>query len=154
MQSLANSSLELLVHSISLDVSLLLLHKPYIVLPRSLQTFHFDVAQALEILVHCDDVHSYTNARTDSPTRVPLVALKSLGADSLDDISKSYILLTGRVDVPFTRYAPHRSGRAAFPHPAPHMANRLSGLCVPDTFLPKINFLVMPISVFLSGSGT
>lgn len=39
----------------------------------------------------------------------------------------------GRVDVPFTRYAPHRAGRAAFPHPALHMANRMSDLC---TFLP------------------
>lgn len=59
-----------------------------------------------------------------------------------------HFLFLGRVDIPFTRYAPHRSGRAAFPHPALHMANRMSDLCVPDTFLPKINFLVMSISVY------
>lgn len=60
----------------------------------------------------------------------------------------SIYFLPGRVDVPFTRYAPHRSRRAAFSHPAPHMANRMSDLCVSDTFLPKINFLVMSISVY------
>ena len=59
-----------------------------------------------------------------------------------------YSLVPGRVDVPFTRYAPHRSGRAAFPHPALHMANRMSDLCVSDTFLLEISFLVMPISVY------
>ena len=42
----------------------------------------------------------------------------------------------------------YRSGRAAFPHPAPHMANRMSDLCVSDTFLLEISFLVMPISVY------
>ena len=62
------------------------------------------------------------------------------------DINK--VLIIGRVDVPFTRYAPHRSGRAAFPHPALHMANRMSDLCVSDTFLLEISFLVMPISVY------
>ena len=56
--------------------------------------------------------------------------------------------MPGRVDVPFTRYAPHRSGRAAFPHPALHMANRMSDLCVSDTFLLEIIFLVMSISVY------
>ena len=59
-----------------------------------------------------------------------------------------YFFFMGRVDVPFTRYAPHRSGRAAFPHPALHMANRMSDLCVSDTFLLEISFLVMPISVY------
>ena len=62
------------------------------------------------------------------------------------DINK--VLIIGRVDVPFTWYAPHRSGRAAFPHPALHMANRMSDLCVSDTFLLEISFLVMPISVY------
>ena len=42
----------------------------------------------------------------------------------------------------------YRSGRAAFPHPAPHMANRMSDLCVSDSFLLEIIFLVMSISVY------
>ena len=40
------------------------------------------------------------------------------------------------------------AGHAAFPHPALHMANRMSDLCVSDTFLLEIIFLVMPISVY------
>ena len=52
-------------------------------------------------------------------------------------------ILRCRVDAPFASCAPHRSGLAAFPHPALHMAD----LCVSDTFLLEIT-LVMSISVY------
>ena len=52
-------------------------------------------------------------------------------------------ILRCRVDAPFASCAPHRSGLAAFPHPAFHMAD----LCVSDTFLLEIT-LVMSISVY------
>ena len=32
----------------------------------------------------------------------------------------------GRVDIPLTGYAPHRTGRADFPHPAPHEVDSLA----------------------------
>ena len=35
--------------------------------------------------------------------------------------------------MPLARHTPLRSGRAAFPHPAPHVTNRLVNLCVSTT---------------------
>ena len=54
----------------------------------------------------------------------------------------------GRVDAPLSRHAPLRIGHAAFPHPALHMADLLSNLCVFNTFLLKSCFLTFPISKY------
>ncbi len=44
--------------------------------------------------------------------------------------------------MPLARHTPLRSGRAAFPHPAPHVTNRLVNLCIFTTFLLRINWII------------
>ena len=49
---------------------------------------------------------------------------------------------------PYGRAPLTESGLAAFPHPALHMADLLSNLCVFNTFLLKSCFLAFPISEY------
>lgn len=58
------------------------------------------------------------------------------------------LLLWSSRRTPYGRTPLTESGLAAFPHPALHMADLLSNLCVFNTFLLKSCFLAFPISEY------
>ena len=59
-----------------------------------------------------------------------------------------FILRRSSRRTPYGRAPLTESGLAAFPHPALHMADLLSNLCVFNTFLLKSCFLAFPISEY------